>query len=344
MRRTDRHGLGHGFIVSRHGPSSGRASIHAAPPGPRPPVVTARTVRLPARLPARSLPASVCSGSVGPMRRRRARTLSPPRLKPPTPLLPGGGGPWQRRAGRWVGCGAGPAASAGNAAVSAADGREARSPGEQAVTEIDAALQGDAPGRAGDRHRREGAEGGQGGRRAGRSGGTEAAGVRARGDQDRLRAGIGGAEEAGAARQAGAGGQPARQGRRQAGAKQACADRQGRRRQARHRRAAAGAAAAPPATAAPLRWPPTSSSSRRCAPTGAGRRTIRRSPGHRQASRASPRTKKAHPPAASKAKEAQDAALAADRRPRRAGQGGQGRHDGRPAGRARSTRRRSSRR
>ena len=231
--------------------------------------------------------------------------------------------------------------SAGNAAVSALMAGKVRSPGEQAVTDIDARAEGDAPRRAGDRHGREGAQGGQGGRRAGRprrvrSRRPSALAVTTTGFGPGSVAPkkpvpptkpvpavspLGKAASQGAPRPAGGKGGA---GRGAGGAAGRRRRRRGRRARATVRRPAAAAAGRRRAVARPEDDPAFTQVTGKV--------------------KAFAKAKRAHPPAASKAKEAQDAALAPTDDVGRAGQGGQGRHDGRPAGGHRSTRRRSSRR
>ena len=188
----------------------------------------------------------------------------------------------------------------------------------------------DPPGRAGDRHRREGAEGGEGGRRAGRAGGAQAAGVGAGGDDDRVRARVGGRRRSRcpppkpvpAVQPAGQGRRP----RRRTAGRRAAA---GRHRPAaaarRRRRPRATAWAARPLTARPARCqPPVPPTGRRPEDDPAFTQVT----GERQGLREG----EAGAPAGGVEGEGGPGRRAgADRRPRRPGQGGQGRHDGRPA-------------
>ena len=216
-----------------------------------------------------------------------------------------------------------------------ADGRAAEGPGDQARSDIDGGLRELRKDEPDVDAAREGAQGGQGPRHPGRPRGHPAPGVRARGHDDRLRARAGGAEEAGAAAQAGAGEEPAGQGRRHGRRSRPAAGRVRRRRLRRsvggRRRRRAG-----------RRCPASSCCSRRSAARRARPTSDPAFTSVTKNVKTFAKAKRAHPPAASKAKEAQDAALAPTDDLDRPGQGRQGRHDGRPAGRARSTRRRSS--
>ena len=179
--------------------------------------------------------------------------------------------------------------------------------GREAVGRHRRRAAGAPPGRAGDRHGRDGAR-----RRPRRPAcpvdleGPQAAGVRAGGDHDRVRAGIGGREEAGAAGQAGAGESAARQGRRD-----------GRRRPPRPARPGRRAPASPAARLRRRRLeaPPRLAGDQLLQPPVAAdavrpRRTIPAfTHGHRQGEGSSPRTRRRTRRPASKAKEAQDAAL-----------------------------------
>ena len=174
--------------------------------------------------------------------------------------------------------------SAGNAAVSALVAGKLRSSSKQASCRHRSGAAGDPSRRTGDRYGREGPQGGQGCRRAGRSRGHEAAGIGPGGDHDRVRTGIGAAQEAGAPGQDGPRQQQARQGRRET-----CHGRRGRPGAQPTKPPAASAAVAVAGRRSRATRRRQERSSRRYRRRVDGRRTTRRSPRSSGPSRTSPR-------------------------------------------------------